>query len=62
MFPYQCSNDRTPLDDRGMTTAEYAMCTVAAVALAGILYLIVTGDPVQSALTSTIVDALGSDR
>ncbi|MEU3212657.1 DUF4244 domain-containing protein [Nocardiopsis alba] len=45
-----------------MTTAEYAMCTVAAVALAGILYLIVTGNPVQSALTSTIVDALGSDR
>ena len=34
----------------------------AVVAFAGLLYVILTGDTVQTALTTTIVDALGSDR
>lgn len=62
MFPYSCPITPESGDDRGLTTAEYAVCTLAVVAFAGLLYLILTGDAVQSALTSTIVDALNSDR
>lgn len=61
MFPYPCPTTPVP-DDRGLTTAEYAVCTLAVVAFAGLLYIILTGDVVQSTLTSTIVDALRSDR
>lgn len=62
MFPYPRPTTPVPADDRGLTTAEYAVCTLAVVAFAGLLYIILTGDVVQSALTSTIVDALRSDR
>lgn len=62
MFPYPCPTMPARLDDRGLTTAEYAICTLAVVAFAGLLYVILTGDTVQTALTTTIVDALGSDR
>lgn len=44
--------------DDGMTTAEYAVGTVAAAALAAVLYSIVTGDSVVSGLTSIIQHAL----
>ena len=44
--------------EAGMTTAEYAVGTVAAVAFAGLLLAIVRSGPVRSALTSIIVDAL----
>jgi TRAP-type uncharacterized transport system fused permease subunit len=44
--------------DDGMTTAEYAVGTVAAVAFAGILLKVVTSSSVQSALTSIITQAL----
>ncbi|WP_188984087.1 DUF4244 domain-containing protein [Saccharopolyspora thermophila] len=40
--------------DGGMSTAEYAMGTVAAVAFASILYKVVTGDSVAEALASLI--------
>ncbi|RKS06423.1 uncharacterized protein DUF4244 [Nocardiopsis sp. Huas11] len=49
-----------PSDDHGMTTAEYALCTVSAVAFAGVLYAILTSDTVRDVLTNLVVDALGS--
>ncbi|GAA1238171.1 hypothetical protein GCM10009676_23410 [Prauserella halophila] len=47
--------------DAGMSTAEYAIGTLAAAALAAVLYMIVTGDSVASALTSVIEQALSVD-
>lgn len=44
--------------ERGMTTAEYAVGTVAAVAFAAVLYKIVRSDAVSSALTSIVTSAL----
>jgi hypothetical protein len=44
--------------DHGMTTAEYAIGTVAAVAFAGVLLKIVTSDAVQHALSAIIQRAL----
>lgn len=44
--------------DAGMSTAEYAVGTVAAVAFAVVLYKIVRSDAVSSALSSIIRSAL----
>jgi hypothetical protein len=44
--------------DRGMSTAEYAVGTVAAVAFAVVLYKIVRSDAVASALSSIVDKAL----
>jgi hypothetical protein len=44
--------------ESGMSTAEYAVGTLAAVAFAGILLKVVTSGPVQSALTALIEKAL----
>jgi hypothetical protein len=44
--------------DEGMTTAEYAVGTVAAVAFAAVLYKIVRSDTVQSALSDIVTSAL----
>lgn len=44
--------------DDGMTTAEYAIGTVAAAALAAILYTVVTGESIVSGLTTLIQRAL----
>lgn len=46
--------------DIGMSTAEYALGTVTAVAFAGVLYVILTGGTVTEALTDIVVDALSS--
>lgn len=46
--------------DEGMTTAEYAIGTVAAAAFAGLLYTVLTGDSVTAALTSLVERALES--
>ena len=46
------------ISDAGMSTAEYAVGTVAAVAFAVVLYKIVRSDAVSSALTSIITSAL----
>lgn len=46
--------------DAGMTTAEYAVGTVAAVAFAAVLYKVVRSSAVQSALSSIIQSALHS--
>ena len=45
--------------DDGMSTAEYAVGTVAAVAFAAVLYKVVRSGAVQSALSSIITGALG---
>ncbi len=46
--------------DIGMSTAEYALGTVTAVAFAGVLYVILTGGTVTEVLTDIVVDALNS--
>lgn len=42
----------------GMSTAEYAVGTVAAVAFAGVLLKVVTSDAVQAALSGIVTRAL----
>ncbi|MFF5991088.1 DUF4244 domain-containing protein [Prauserella flavalba] len=49
--------DRFRSDD-GMSTAEYAIGTLAAAAFAALLYTVITGDSVVSALTSLIERAI----
>lgn len=45
-------------DDKGMTTAEYAVGTVAACGFGGVLYSILTSDTVMNLLKQLIVHAL----
>lgn len=40
--------------DDGMSTAEYAIGTIAAAALAGILYAVLSGDQVLDAITDIV--------
>jgi len=49
-----------PLGEKGMTTAEYAVGTMAAVAFAALLLAIVRSGPVKNALTKVIMTALGT--
>ncbi|MCP3015368.1 DUF4244 domain-containing protein [Nocardiopsis dassonvillei] len=49
-----------PPADAGMTTSEYAFCTIAAVAFAGVLYAVLTSGAVEDVLTDLVVNALGS--
>ncbi|MGP3979098.1 DUF4244 domain-containing protein [Streptomyces sp. 8N114] len=44
--------------DRGMSTAEYAMGTLAAVALAAVLYKVVNSGPVGAELQGLVERAL----
>lgn len=44
--------------DAGMSTAEYAMGTIAAAAFASVLYAVVTSDSVRDAVTSLIERSL----
>ncbi len=46
------------LDESGMSTVEYAIGTIAAAAFGAILYTVVTGDSVVSALARIIGRAL----
>ncbi|HSK54634.1 MAG TPA: DUF4244 domain-containing protein [Jiangellales bacterium] len=46
-------------EDRGMTTAEYAVGTVAACGFAGVLYKLLTSDVVVSLLTEILRRAFG---
>jgi len=48
-----------PPDD-GMTTAEYAVGTVAACAFAAVLYKVVTGESVVTGLTDLVNAALAT--
>jgi len=47
-----------PKNDDGMATAEYAVGTVAACGMAGVLYQVVTSDAVTSLLSSLLERAL----
>ena len=44
--------------DDGMSTAEYAVGTIAAVAFAGVLFKVVTSPTVRAALTALVARAL----
>jgi hypothetical protein len=49
------------VDEGGMSTVEYAIGTVAAAAFGAILYTVVTGDSIVSALTRIISRALNTN-
>ena len=49
---------RVPDNDAGMSTSEYAVGTVAAVAFAVVLYKVVRSDAVSSALSEIVRSAL----
>lgn len=49
------------VDESGMSTVEYAIGTVAAAAFGAILYTVVTGDSIVSALTNIINRALNTN-
>ncbi|OCB12991.1 hypothetical protein A5722_28265 [Mycobacterium vulneris] len=48
-------------DESGMSTVEYAIGTIAAAAFGAILYTVVTGDSIVSALTNIISRALNTN-
>ncbi|MDV6262554.1 DUF4244 domain-containing protein [Rhodococcus sp. 14-2483-1-1] len=48
------------VEDDGMSTAEYAIGTIAAAAFGAVLYTVVTGDSIVSALTGIIDRALNT--
>jgi hypothetical protein len=45
-------------DDAGMSTVEYAIGTIAAAAFAAVLYAVVSGDSITTALTQLVQRAL----
>ncbi|MEB4207549.1 DUF4244 domain-containing protein [Mycobacterium sp. 94-17] len=47
-------------DESGMSTVEYAIGTIAAAAFGAVLYTVVTGDSIVSALTNLIGRALNT--
>lgn len=47
-------------DESGMSTVEYAIGTVAAAAFGAILYTVVTGDSIVTALSGIIARALNT--
>ena len=47
-------------DEDGMSTAEYAVGTVAAAAFGAVLYTVVTGDSIVGALSKIIDKALNT--
>jgi hypothetical protein len=49
------------VDDSGMSTVEYAIGTIAAAAFGAILYTVVTGDSIVTALTNIITRALNTN-
>ncbi len=48
------------VDETGMSTVEYAIGTIAAAAFGAILYTVVTGDSIVSALSNIISRALNT--
>lgn len=51
---------RAAAADDGMSTAEYAIGTIAAAAFGAVLYTVVTGDSIVNALTEIIDKALNT--
>ncbi|MGV0735459.1 DUF4244 domain-containing protein [Mycobacterium syngnathidarum] len=61
---FQRANARAALlmlDESGMSTVEYAIGTIAAAAFGAILYTVVTGDSIVTALTNIISRALNTN-
>jgi len=59
MSPTRVRRLRTLLsDDSGMSTVEYAIGCVAAAAFAAVLYTVISGDSVVTALTQIVQRAL----
>ena len=59
MSPTRARRLRTLLtDDSGMSTVEYAIGCVAAAAFAAVLYTVISGDSVVTALTQIVQRAL----
>lgn len=58
----QCAASRVRKirSEQGMSTIEYAFGSLAAAALAGVLYLVVNGDAVTNAIEGVITDALSN--
>lgn len=50
---------RARVDDAGMATAEYAVATLAAVAFAGVLLVVLKGNEVKGLLGNIVKQALG---
>ena len=59
MSPHFHRRQRREKDERGTTTAEYAIGTLAACAFAAVLYKILTGGSVAAALGGLVHRALG---
>ena len=59
-YLYAASRAQTMRSEQGMSTIEYAFGSLAAAALAGVLYLVVNGDAVTNAIESVITDALSN--
>ena len=57
---YAASRGRKMRSEQGMSTIEYAFGSLAAAALAGVLYLVVNGDAVTNAIEGVITDALSN--
>lgn len=57
---YAASRVRKMCSEQGMSTIEYAFGSLAAAALAGVLYLVVNGDAVTNAIEGVITDALSN--
>lgn len=53
-----CAPASSRRHDDGMSTAEYAVGTAAAVAFAAVLFAILTSDEIRTELTRIIIDAL----
>ena len=51
---------RLRADDRGMSTVEYAIGTLAAAAFAAVLYTVISGDSIVEALTGLVQRALAT--
>ncbi|WP_431972696.1 DUF4244 domain-containing protein [Nocardia sp. bgisy134] len=60
MAQLQLRTVRAAVDDDGMSTAEYAIGTIAAAAFGAVLYGVVTGDSIVDALTKIIDRALNT--
>ena len=59
-YLYAASRAQKMCSDQGMSTIEYAFGSLAAAALAGVLYLVVNGDAVTNAIEGVITDALSN--
>ena len=51
---------RIAREDRGMTTVEYGVCTVAAAGLGGVLIKLLTSDQVKDVLWTLIRSAVAA--